>query len=305
MLLQLWRVIHAGGRNFMRNLWLSTAATAVMTITLTIVLLSFISNSALTNTIKNVTDKIDVSVYLSDTITPAQLDQLRSELAANPDVAGLTYISKLDALNQWRQEHANDPTLLQATNEADNPLPASFAIKAKDPKHLDSLSALVQQPDIVPLLDAKTPFSYTGKNKSTIDRIMSFSSFFKTSGLVVSAIFVIISTLIIFNTIRMAIFTRRDEIEIMKLVGATKWFVRGPFLFEAVLYGIVAAMIGAALSYALLFTGGPRIKGYIDLGAAIHLFQSYPGLVVGGAMAIGVCIGIFSSLLAMGRYLKL
>lgn len=304
-LLQLWRVVHAGARNFSRNLWLSSAATAVMTITLTIVLLSFISNSALTNTIKNVTDKIDVSIYLNDAITPVQLDDLRQKISANPDVAAVRYVSKADALAQWQKEHANDPTLLQATSETDNPLPASFAVKAKDPKHLDALSAMVKQPDVVPLLDPKTPFSYSGKNKSTIDRIISFSSFFKSAGLVISIIFVTISTLIIFNTIRMAIFTRKDEIEIMKLVGATKWFVRGPFLFEATLYGIVGAIVGSALSYSLLFAGGPKIKGYVDLGAAIHLFQAYPLIVVGGAMLIGMLIGIFSSLLAMGRYLKL
>lgn len=305
MLLQFWRVIHAGGRNFMRNLWLSTAATAVMTITLTIVLLSFISNSALTNTIKNVTDKIDISIYLNDSITPEQLTNLRTKLETNPEVGSVRYISKADALAQWRKQHAGDAKLLEATSEADNPLPASFAIRAKDPKKLELISALVQEPDVAAGLDPKEPISYYGNNKTTIDRIISFSSFFSTAGLIVSVIFVTISFLIIFNTIRMAIFTRRDEIEIMKLVGATKWFVRGPFLFEAALYGLVAAIIGSALSYTLLFTGGPRIKGYVDLNAAVHMFQTYPFVVVGGAMMIGVMIGMFSSLLAMGRYLKL
>lgn len=304
-MLQVWRVIHAGFRNFMRNMWLSTAATAVMTITLTIVLLSFISNSALTNTIKNVTDKIDVSIYLSDTITPQQLEMLRTRLVSNPEIASIEYVSKLDALNNWRSQHANDQKLLEATTESDNPLPASFAIKAKDPKKLDSVSALVQQADIAPLLDKGKPFSYTGKSKSNIDRIISFSSFFKTSGLVISVLFVTISVLIIFNTIRMAIFTRKDEIEIMKLVGATKWFVRGPFLFEAALYGIVAAIIGSTLAYVILFAGGPKIKNYIDLGSAVSIFQTYPTFVVGSAMIIGILIGVFSSLLAMSRYLKL
>lgn len=304
-MIQIWRVMHAGARNFLRNMWLSTAATAVMTITLTIVLVSFISNMALTNTIKTVTDKIDISVYLNDSITPAQLESLRNKLENNPEVESIEYISKSDALELWRKQNAGDSKLLEATTEADNPLPASFAIKAKDPKQLDLVTALVAQPDIKPLLDPKQPFSYQGKNKSTIDRIFSISSFFKTAGLVISVVFVVISILIIFNTIRMAIFTRRDEIEIMKLVGATKWFVRGPFLFEAALYGIIAAFIGAILSYSLLFAGGPKIRGYINLDAAISLFQSNPLLIVGGAMLIGILIGVTSSLLAMGRYLKL
>jgi cell division transport system permease protein len=304
-MITLWRIFRTGIRNFFRNLWLSTAATAVMTITLTIVLLSFISNSALTSTIKNVTDKIDISIYLSDNITADQINNLQNRLRQNPDVASVRYVSKTDALAEWRKQHANDQKLLQATSETDNPLPASFAVRAKDPKKLDSITSFVTEPGVAKLLDTKEPISYSGKNKTTIDRIVSFSSFFKKSGLIISAIFVTVSILIIFNTIRMAIFTRKDEIEIMKLVGATKWFIRGPFLFEAAFYGIIAALIGAALSYMLLFAGGPRIQGYIDLGAAIGFFQHSPVLVIGAAMSVGILIGVTSSLLALGRYLKL
>lgn len=276
-----------------------------MTITLTIVLLSFISNSALTSTIKNVTDKIDISIYLSDTVTSDQVNNLQNRLRQNPDVASVRYVSKADALAEWRKQHTNDQKLLQATSETDNPLPASFAVRAKDPKKLDSITNFVTEPGVAKLLDAKEPISYSGKNKTTIDRIVSFSSFFKKSGLIISAIFVIVSILIIFNTIRMAIFTRKDEIEIMKLVGATKWFIRGPFLFEAAFYGIIAALIGVALSYILLFAGGPRIQGYIDLGTAIGFFQNSPVLVIGTAMCIGILIGVTSSLLALSRYLRL
>jgi cell division transport system permease protein len=103
----------------------------------------------------------------------------------------------------------------------------------------------------------------------------------------------------------MAIFTRRDEIEIMKLIGATKWYIRGPFLFEAALYGIIAAVIATALSYTLLLGGGPKLASYIDVASTIHFFQNYPVLVVLGEVIIGVLIGMFSSLLAMSRYLKL
>lgn len=304
-MITLWRILNTGFRNFFRNLWLSTAATAVMTITLTIVLLSLISNSALTSTIKNVTDKIDISIYLNDAVTADQVAYLRTKLEQNPDVASVRYISKTDALAEWRKQHATDHKLLQATSETDNPLPASLAVRVKDPKKLDSITTFVAEPSVAKLLDTKEPISYSGKNKTTIDRIISFSSFFKKSGLVISAIFVTVSILIIFNTIRMAIFTRKDEIEIMKLVGATKWFIRGPFLFEAAFYGIIAALIGSALSYVVLFAGGPRIQGYIDLNAAINMFQSAPFLVIGAAMTLGIFIGVTSSLLALSRYLKL
>ena len=114
-----------------------------------------------------------------------------------------------------------------------------------------------------------------------------------------------ISTLIIFNTIRMAIFTRRDEIEIQQLVGATKWFIRGPFLFEAALYGIVAAVIALFLSYAVVVGVLPKASGYIDVSGVVNAFRSYPVAIVLVEMVIGVTIGGLSSLLAMSRYLKL
>ncbi|HSX01688.1 MAG TPA: permease-like cell division protein FtsX [Candidatus Saccharimonadia bacterium] len=304
-MLQFWRIIQAGSRNFLRNMWLSTAATAVMTVTLTIVVISFISNSALTSTIKGVTDKIDVSIFLSDSVTPQQRDAFKAKLESDSNVTSVSYKSKADALADYRRQNAGDQKLLEAISETDNPLPASFQIKTRDPNKLDSVTAIVNQPDNKALLDPTSPPTYSGNRKTTIDRIVRFSNFFKTTGLVLSIIFVIISTLIIFNTIRMAIFTRRDEIEIMKLVGATKWFIRGPFLFEAALYGIIAALIAAALSFTLLLGGGPKLGSYIDVQSTIAFFRSYPVLIVLGEMIIGIIIGTFSSLMAMSRYLKL
>lgn len=301
-MLQLWRVMVAGTRNFMRNAWLSTAATAVMTITLSIIIISFISNSALTSTIKGVTDKIDISIYLNDSITPAQKDALQKALENDPNVEAVKYTSKTGAVADFI---AKDPNNAKALQVAGNALPASFQVKAIDPKQLDSIIAITSTPEFKPLLDPGAPPTYSGKNKNTIDNIVRISNFFKTAGLIASVFFVIISTLIIFNTIRMAIFTRRDEIEIMKLVGATKWFIRGPFLFEAALYGIVAAVIAATLSYGLLLGAGPKLANYIDVNSTIDFFRGYPLLIVAGELLIGVMIGMFSSLLAMSRYLKL
>ena len=304
-MLQFLRILRTGSQNFIRNLWLSTAATAVMTVTLTIVIISFISNQALTSTIKGVTDKIDVSIYLSDADTPDKISAFKARLEQDANVQSVMYKSKVDALADYRKQHSNDPKLLQAISETDNPLPGSLQVKTKDPKKLNSITSIVNQPENKVLLDPTSPPSYSGTRKDTIDRIVRFSNFFRTTGLVMSIIFIIISTLIIFNTIRMAIFTRRDEIEIMKLVGATKWFIRGPFLVEAALYGIIAAVIAATLAYTLLLGGAPKLASYIDVKSTMDFFRSYPILVVLSEMVIGVFIGIFSSLLAMSRYLKL
>ncbi len=295
-----------GGRNFLRNLWLSTAATTVMTVTLTIVVLSFISNLTLTSTIKSVTDKIDVSVYLKADITDQEVTDFQYAIKAGGNVAGITYLSKEDALAQFKQKNKNNQATLDALNIAGaDTIPASLQIRAIDPKKLDVIAATIALPDNQKYQDPNAPPSYSGGRKSAIDRIVGFSNFFRSAGLIMSFIFVVISILIIFNTIRMAIFTRRDEIEIMKLIGATKWFIRGPFIFEAALYGIIASFIAVGLAYLLLLGGGPKLSSYVDVQSAINLFQSYPLLVIGIELIIGIMIGIFSSLLAMSRYLKL
>ncbi len=304
-MLQLWRVITSGGRNFMRNLWLSTAATAVMTLTLMIVVISFVSSWALSSTIKNVTDKLDISVYLLNTVTDAQRAGFTTALKADPDVAGVGFTSQAQAVQLYKDANRNNPALLAGIAEVSDSIPASLEIKAKNPNKLDSIIAIVNEPQFKPLLDPTAPPSYSGSRKKTVDQIVSFSNFFKKGGLIASALFIFISMLIIFNTIRMAIFTRRDEIEIMKLVGATKWFIRGPFIFEAALYGIIAAFIAVGLSYAALLGLGPKLSGYIDIQGTINFFRSYPLLIIGAEIVIGVFIGAVSSLLAMGRYLKL
>lgn len=303
-MITLWRIFLAGGRNFLRNAWLSTAATAVMTVTLVIILASFISNTALTATIKTIVDKIDVSIYLDDKATPDQIKTFQSKLAATENVQSVKYVSKAEALEIYKQQNRNNPTLLSAVADPEiaKGIPASLQVKAKDPKRLDPIVALVARPEIKPLV---SEFSYEGDRKTTIDRIVQVSNFLKTTGLVASLLFTIISVLIIFNTIRMAIFTRRGEIEIMKLVGATNWFIRGPFLFEAALYGVIAAVIAVGLCYSLLLVGGPRLGSYIDVQSTINYFRSYPALILATELLIGVGIGMLSSLLAMTRYLKL
>ena len=304
-MIQLIRIMKTGFRNFFRNLWLSTAATAVMTVTLSIILFSYISTSAITSTIKQVVGKIDVSVYLQDSVTPTQIANLESQLNATGNVQSISYVNKADALKIYRDQNKNNKQLLEAVSDTENPLPQSINIKAKDTNKLDPIITVVNQSQFKPLLQTNNAISYTGERKKTIDRIIGGSNFLKRLGIISSLIFVIISTLIIFNTIRMAIFTRREEIEIMQLVGATNWFIRGPFIFEAALYGIIATFLSVGLCYLLVLGLGPKLGNYIDISSVLALFRNQPFIIIGVELCIGMFIGATSSLLAMGKYLKL
>ncbi len=300
------RITKTGLRNFVRNAWLSTAATAVMTVTLSLVAVSYIANQALTSTIQGVENKIDVTVFLNDADTPAQINAFRASLEQQPAVAGVTYVSKADALKQYQQENANNPKLLEAISPTDNPLPGSLNVKAKNPNNLQPIVTYVNQPANKGLLSTtENAVSYSGSRKDTIDKIIHTSNFLKATGLVASVIFIIISTLIIFNTIRMAIFTRREEIEIMKLVGATNWFIRGPFIFEAALYGIIAAILALIFVYVVVLSGAPKLGNYININQITNYMQGHIALVALVELIIGMTIGTASSLVALKRYLKL
>lgn len=289
----------------MRNAWLSTAATVVMVVTLSFLLVSFIANMSLTATIKGVVGKIDVSIYLKDSTTLEQTKDLQQRLSKVENVQSIEYISKDEALKRFRQQVKNDPKLLGAVNEVSNPLPASFAVKTFDPKKLQPIVAFASQSDVKPFLDSQQPITYAGDRKAAIDRIVRVSNFIKNTGLGASLLFMVISVLIIFNTIRMAIFSRREEIEIMRLVGATNWFIRGPFLFEASLYGVIAAFVAVSLTYGLIRVSGAKIASYIDFASTMNFFSANALSIVIISIVIGVGIGIVSSLLAMTRYLKL
>lgn len=292
----------AGSRNFLRNAWLSTAATAVMTVTLVIILISFVLSSALQTSVKTVLNRIDVSIFLADSVTPEQAIDMQKQLQQVENVQEVKYVNKEEALEKFKRQNRNNKRILDTIRDNSISLQASIEVKTKNPANLAPVADFVNRPEIKPMV---SKFSYEDDRKILIDRVVRVSNFIRTAGLVMSLLFVVISVLIIFNTIRMAIYTRRGEIEIMKLVGATNWFIRGPFLFEACLYGIIAAAIAVGICYTLLLAGASRLTSFIDVNSTIGFFRSYPALIVLTELMIGMAIGVISSLLAMGRYLKL
>ena len=212
-MITLIRIIQAGLRNFLRNSWLSTAATAVMAVTLTVILSAFITTTAMNQAIRSIVNKIDVVVYLKDTITAEQTADFQKRIEHVDNVSKVSYVSKADALKRFRGQLKSGSKLLEALSDQDNALPASFEINVYDKGKMEPLVNFMAQDDIKPYVDT---FSYTGDRRATIERIVRASTFLRLIGIIASALFVLISIMIIFNTIRMAIFTRKEEIEIMK-----------------------------------------------------------------------------------------
>ncbi len=301
-LLMLWRIMVAGTRNFFRNAWLSVAATAVMVITLTIMLSAVIFNMALGDTLDQVTESIDVAIFFEDDASREAIDELQSELIGLENVTAVQYISKADALERYRRDNIDNPDILEAVSEDDNPLPRSLEIQVQDLNQIDELIILSQDDRFIPIIEDT---SLGEERRRTIERIADTRQFLISFGVVASLIFASVSILIIFNTIRMAIFARGDEIGIMRLVGATNGFIRGPFIFESILDGIIAAAISLGIIYLALMQGATRLVDFVSFENTLEFFTVAWPLVVIATVLAGALIGIISSMMAMVRYLKL
>lgn len=302
-LLILWRIAASGTRNFFRNAWLSIAATAVMVVTLTIMLSAVVFNMALGSTLDQITEQIDIAVFFEDDAVLEDIKKLDNRLQELENVTKTHYVSKEEALERYQKDNEGNEEVLEAINEEDNPLPRSIEIQVKELQKVDEIVILTQEDEFLPIVESTS--LEENNRRRTVNRIANVRDSLVTFGITASSIFAIISVLIIFNTIRMAIFARGQEIGIMRLVGATNMYIRGPFLFEAMLDGVIAAIISLALVYAVLFRGGVGLLDYVDFGHTLAFFSDMWPLVVFGTILAGILIGVVSSMLAMVRYLKL
>jgi len=301
------RIFKNGFINFGRNIWLAIAAIAMMGITLTILLFAVVANATFSHTISDITSHIDVSVYLKDNVNDTKRGDLINHLNQIENVQAVAYISKAQALKNYRAQNSNNPDLLAAISETDNPLPASLVISPKDPNKLDTIKAYLDKPEIKAL--QSDPTSYSGDRKAAIDKIAKATHFFRQAGVVGIIVFIIISMLIIFNTIRMTIFNRRDELVIMRLLGATPSYIRGPVIVETMLYGVVAAAISLAICWALFAVASSTLQasslGLLDIKYSSDYFQKNLWLILTTQIMAGIIIGAASSIIASRRYIKL
>lgn len=301
------RVARYGLAGFVRNGFVSLAAVLIMVITLFVVASLMISSAALTVTLKSLTDKVDVTVYFTTEATETQITDVSDSLTALPTVETVAYVTREQALEDFKARHQNDQLTMQALDElGTNPLGAALEIRAKETsqyesiaKYLETLQANATGPGAV--IDKVNFF----QNKTAIDRLTNIIDTSRSMSIAIAVILGLSALLIMFNTIRLTIYTSRDEIGVMNLVGASNWYVRGPFMIAGVLYGVVAGTVVLLLLYPLTAWLGPASEAFLG---AFNVFSYFTGsfayifLVVMGS---GIALGAFSSYLAVRRYLKL
>lgn len=305
-LITLRRIFVAGINNFFRNSWLSVAATAVMIVALVIILMALVLNVTAKNAIAELSKNLKVSIYLNDDARPEEIAQLKNDLVTNPYVSELTFVSKEEAQQQFTTSFQNDQQLLEGLALiGGNSLPASFEVSVSNLSKIEQVGDIAKQEKFNTIVEEVS----LGKTdaKKTIDRAAAAQRFITTASVIAASAFAVVSMLIIFNTIRMAIFTRAEEIRIMKLVGATPGYIRGPFLVESSMYGIIAGLVASGVIIAAIFSLGGKVATQAEF-AATYDFLTQPAVLAAmifAAVLLGILVGLISSSLAMEKHLKL
>lgn len=299
------RIIKAGFLNFKRGGVVSWAAVLVVTITLSVITAIILLQAVLHFSLQQIENKVDVTIYFTTKAPEDKIFLLKSSLEKLPEVAKVSYTSADEALRIFRQRHENDYPTIQALDEiGENPLGAHLNIKAKEVSQYESIANFMKSDNALVAGSASIvdKVNYY-QNKLVIDRLNSVIGGAQQLGFLITLILVVISIIITFNTSRLAIFISREEIGVMRLVGASKMQVRGPFMIEGVIYGVIATLITLAIFWPATAWLGRNMTDFLGINMYDYYLGSFFQIFV-ILLLSGVVLGIISSFLAVRKYLK-
>jgi cell division transport system permease protein len=299
------RIIRSGFVGFWRNAYVSLASIFTLTVALFVIGSTMFIDQLLTTSMNTLQSKVDINVYFVPEAPQEEIDRLYGAVKAMPEVEFVSYTSREDALTEYRNENQNNEIAMQALESLDdNPLGASLAIQATDPSHYPKISEFFeeQQASESPQAPTIDKVSYLD-NKDAIDTLSSIINAIEKASFIVMSVLLVAAVLITFNTIRLAIYTAREEISIMRLVGASNMFIRGPFMLQGTMYGFLAGLLAVIGFYPIMLWLGPRTEEFFEL----NLFTYYIDnifYILFVLMSIGIVLGLISSILAVARYLR-
>jgi len=299
------RVVKAGFVGFWRNAYVSLASIFVLTIALFVIGATMFLNQLLGTSLAILQSKVDINVYFVPDAPMEEIERIKAAVEALPDVATVKFTSREDALAGYRERNKDNTIALQALEEIDkNPLGANLAIQAKETSQYESVARFLEEQQA--LEQPQTPVIEVinfGRNKESIDTLTSIINATERASFIILGILLIAAILITFNTIRLAIYTSREEISIMRLVGASNMFIRGPFMLQGIMYGFISGVFALLLFYPLLVWVGPRTATFFELNLFDYYIMHF-GEIFGVLVGIGIILGLVSSTFAIARYLR-
>lgn len=302
MITTLYRIIKYGFQSFMRNGWQSIPTLSVMTLALFVFLNLMVFNVLTSNALLMLRDKIDISVYFQTSAPEDDILKLKRSLESLAEVKNVQYVSKADALANFQERHKDDATISQALNVlGENPLSASLNIKAGDPKDYPVIAAYLNADNLKEIVDQVT----YNQNQVVINRLASMVDTAQKTGIALTFILAVIAVLVTLNTIILTIYSSRDEIGVMRLVGAGNKFIRGPYIVQGILYGVLAALISIVVLAPLIYLAAPYVRILMpEINIQSYFYNNLLSLL-GYQLLFGTTLGTLSSVIAVSRYLKL
>jgi cell division transport system permease protein len=305
-----WRIVRLGVVNFWRNRWLTLGATLLMSLTLIMISVSLLMTFLLHDAANSINSRIDLTIYFRDDTVPDQsIINLADKIKNLTSVSTVHFVDKAEALQIWNRLPLNEDIKAPVTSN-NNPLPRSIEVTTSDPNAIASTANAITKLDNGQLICDEC-VSYS-QNKDTVNRILAATKFVQKAGIVLSIFFGVIAIFNVLNIIRITITARSDEIEIMRFVGASNAFVRGPFIVEGILYGLLGTIVSTGSLLILAWIGSEYLGGsgsvsfltILNVNIFHYLLQHLTVLVLSQVL-IGVLVGVFISTISIRRYLRL
>lgn len=301
------RIIRAGFTSFWRNKFVTASAILIMTVTLFIMGSLLFLGAMLDTSLEQISEKVDVNVYFTTDAPESDILALQSALESRDDVAVVEYVSQQEALDSFRSENRDDDLIIQALEELeDNPLGAYFNIQATDSQYYEDIANYLESdaPVVAGSQSIIDRVNYQ-QNRDAINRLTSIIQSLDTFSFLIIIVFALIAAMIVFNTIRLAIFSSRDEISVMELMGASRSYVRGPFVLEGVMYGIVSAILTLLLFYPISLWGEESTATFFGSSGSFTYFINNFGELFVILTLTGILLGGISSYIAVRKYLDI
>ncbi|HEY4715195.1 MAG TPA: permease-like cell division protein FtsX [Candidatus Paceibacterota bacterium] len=299
------RIIRSGWVGFSRNGIISFASILVVTITLSVIAGIIFSQAILASSLNEIKNRVDITVYFKLNTSETEISNFQSALEQLPEVAKVNFVSAEQSLQNFKEKHANDYLTLQALEELDdNPLGAYMTVKALEATQYESIAKSLGSNSVLikNSADIIDKINYN-QNKAVIDRLISLMGGAKKLGFLLTLLLMIVSIIFTYNTIRLTIFFSKEEIGIMRLVGAGGFYVRGPFLVQGVIYGFISSLVTLIIFLPIAYWLGKDMTGFLGLNVFDYYLANFWQicLIIFGS---GIILGVFSSFLAINKYLK-
>ncbi len=304
-MIELKRIIKAGFKNFIRGGLVSFAAVLVMTITLSVVTLIILLQAVLFLSLNTIKDKVDVTIYFTVGAEEDNIILLKESLEKLPEVKSVSYTSAEEALKIFRDRHSDDYPTIAALDEIEtNPLGAYLNVRAREISQYESIADFMKGDNALVSGSASIvdKINYH-QNKLVIERLNTIISGAQKLGFLITFILIIISIIVTFNTIRLTIFISKEEIGVMRLVGASDMHIRGPFMFEGVIYGIIATVATLILFWPATAWLGRNMTNFLGLDMYDYYFSNF-FQIFAIILLSGIILGVISSFFAIRRYLN-